>query len=172
MATNVTAAFNLTYKQTRTITGLNVSVPTDQGIFTFPNITFSNGTAAGSLSECYHGTLTLVGTASQELDLAGSLVMQGSTITFTKVKTLWVYNKGTNLTDIVTVGGAASNAWESWVTAAGDSIKIEPGACWGFCVGATSTGYTVTAGTGDKLKFVNASTNTVTVDLMIGGNAT
>lgn len=171
MATNVTGIYNLSLKLNRTITGGNLSTPTDYGTFTFPNPTsFSNGTPAASLEEAWWGTVTIVGTNITTIDLSDTngagLVIQGTAIAFTKIKVFEVYNRSAAAADIVTCTFNGANGWTAWLNG---TMKLDPTTMAGFA-DAGGVGFTVTVATGDKVSFVNAATNTITLDLMIAGN--
>jgi hypothetical protein len=170
MATNVTGSTNLIIGLTRTITGGSMSTPVDSAAFTFPNVTFSSGTAGGSLEEEFHGTVSVVGTNVTTIDLSDTngagLVMGGSPIAFTKVKQFWVRHANTNVTDVITATFNGTNGWTAWCNG---TLKLNPGQPLGFC-DSVGLGFAVTAGTNEKVSFVSSGTNTISLDLMIGGN--
>jgi hypothetical protein len=170
MSLQVTGSINLPLKLTRAKTGGNLSQPTDAGTFTFPNTSYASGTNAGQLEECWFGSVTIVGTNVTTIDLSDTtgagLVMQGDAIAFTKIKEFFVYNRSSNAADIATVTFNGTNGWTAWLNG---SMKIDPTTCAGFA-DAGGLGFAVTAGTGDKVSFVNSGTNTITLDLMIAGN--
>jgi hypothetical protein len=171
MATNVTALVNLVVRPTRTITGGNLSTPTDAAVFTFPQTTYASGTAGGSLEEEWHGTVTVNGTNTTTLDLSDTtgagLNMQGGPVAFTKIKLMFAFNRSTNSADVVTVGGG-SNAWDMGLSA-GATMTLNPGEARGFA-DIVGQGHAVTAGAGDLLRFVSAGTNVVSIDLILAGN--
>ena len=130
-------------------------------------LTLTHGTAAGMANQTYHAQRTLAGSANEELDLAGVLTdVFGNTITFTKVKALFIQN--THATNVLIVGGAASNGFATLFADATDKINIRPG---GFLLlGATdATAYAVTAGTGDKLKLENSAAGSLVYNIVIIG---
>lgn len=130
--------------------------------------TLSNGTGAGQASQMWSDTRQLAASASENLDLAGSLVNAfGQTITFTKVKLILVRAKSTNnAANNVNVSRAASNGLPVFL-AASDGVPLAPGAIFLFF---DPTGVTVTGGTGDLLTVANsAGTNTVDYDIVIIG---
>lgn len=131
------------------------------------NIT--NGTGADQANMVWSDTRTLTASASESLDLAGGLTDGfGSTITFTKIKGI-VINAASANTNNVLVGGAASNQFINWVSDATDVIVVRPGASF-VLMAPDSTGFAVTAGTGDLLKVANsAGTTSVTYDIILIG---
>jgi hypothetical protein len=127
---------------------------------------FTAGTGNNQVNTVFHDTRTLAGGASEELDLAGSLTNAlGATVTFTYIKALMIFNK--SATQTLTIGGAATNAWEAWTLAAGDAIKILPDGM--LLLVAPLAGYAVTASTADKLKILNSATNSADYDIWIIG---
>lgn len=129
----------------------------------------SSGTGANQASNIYHAQRTLAASATENLDLAGTLTNAfGVTLTFTKIKAIIIHAAAAN-TNNVQVGGAASNAFVNWVADATDIINIRPGGTL-ILVAPDSTGYAVTAGSGDILKVTNSAGSTgVTYDVIILG---
>jgi hypothetical protein len=129
----------------------------------------ASGTAANQADQIFSDTRTLAASASETLDLTGTLVdALGATVTMARVKGIIVRAADGNTNDLL-LGGAASNGFASWVGDATDKVKIKPG---GLLVlmspGATS--YPVTAGTGDLLQLANSGAGTsVTYDVVIIG---
>ena len=128
-------------------------------------IKLTNGTTADKADLTWTDQRTLADSATEELDLAGSLASAfGASLTFARVKAIMVKNEST--TQVLTVGGAASNAFEGWISSGG-TITVRPGGAVAFYA-PDVTGYEVTAGTGDLLKVANgaagdATTYTITV---------
>lgn len=131
--------------------------------------TFTDGDADDKASKIFSDERTLSASASEELDLSGSLTdIYGNTLTLTKVKAILVIADDGNTND-VQVGGSASNGFDAWIGAAGDYVSVKPGGCM-LIVAPKSAGYAVTAGTGDLLKIANSSSGTgVTYKIVIIG---
>lgn len=128
----------------------------------------SNGTASGQASQVWSDTRSLAGSASENLDLAGSLTNAfGQTVTFTKVKLILVKaSAANNAANAVNVARGTTNGVPVFL-AASDGVPLQPGAIFCFFDPA---GVTVTAGTGDILTITNsAGTNTVSYDIVIVG---
>lgn len=152
--------------------------PLDLGNATF-NLTkvygqaFASGVGAGQADKLFTDTRTLAASASEDLDLAGVLTdALGASLALVRVKALLVAAPAANTNDVL-VGGAPSNAFASWVGAAGHQVRVRPGGFVLLSAGAAdATGYLVTAGTGDLLRVTNsAGTTPVTYDVIIFGTS-
>lgn len=132
-----------------------------------PLLALVNGTGLGKADLVFTDTRPLAASASESLDLAGSLTDSfGATLTFVKVKGLYVRASAGNTNDVV-MGGAASNAFATMFGDPTDKVVLKPG---GFILLAADVGYTVAAGTGDLLKIANSGGTTgVNYDIAIIG---
>mgnify|MGYP001594440543 CR=1 FL=1 len=138
--------------------GVGLSTITDPLDRDFTQL-LSTGTGANQASNLYHDDRTLTASASENLDLAGSLTNGfGVTLTFTAIKAMLVRAKSTN-TNNVQVGGAASNAWATWVGNSTDIVSVKPGGTL-LIIAPDATGFAVTAGTGDILTIANSAGST------------
>lgn len=128
---------------------------------------YSPGAASGQADKLFSDERTLAASATENLDLAGSLVDPlGGTLTFAKVKAIIVYAAAAN-TNSVCVGAAASNTFTGPFLDATDAICVKPG---GMLVISDPVGWTVTASTGDILKVTNSSSGTgVTYKVIVLG---
>lgn len=136
-------------------------------------VDLADGTAAGQANRIFHDTRTLAASANEDLDLAGVLTDAfGTSLTFAKVKALIVSAAAGNTNNVI-VGGAASNQFASWAGAGTHTLILRPGATLALFAGsADSTGYAVTAGTGDLLRIANSGgSTTVTYDIAIIGTS-
>ena len=148
---------------------LDLSTPADPLSVDF-STTFANGTGANQGNMWWHDTRTLGASASENIDLAGSLVSAfGTTITFTSIKVLYVKaSSANNSANNVNVARGSSNGFVLFL-AASDGFSLAPGA-WALFVDPNANGWAVTAGTGDILTITNsAGTNSVTYDIFIAG---
>lgn len=129
---------------------------------------FSSGTGANQASNMFHDQRTLAASATEDLDLAGSLTNKfGVTLTFTKIKAIGIKAAAAN-TNSVQVQRAASNGVPLFM-AASDGIALTPGA-FALLSFPNSSGVAVTASTGDLLTITNSSSGTsVTYDIFIFG---
>ena len=138
--------------------GVGLSTITDPLDRDFTHL-LSSGTGANQASNLYHAERTLTASATENLDLAGSLTNGfGVTLTFTAIKAVLIRAKSTN-TNNVQVGGAASNAWATWVADSSDIVSVKPGGTL-LIVAPDATGFAVTAATGDILKVANSAGST------------
>src|SRR5574343_114647 len=120
----------------------------------------SSGTGAGKADLYFRDTRSLEASASEDLDLAGSLTDPfGATVTLAKLKFLAIRNNST--TQTLSVGGAAANQLAGLFAAVNDILTLPPNSAtadggWTVLL-AEPTGITVTAGTGDLLKIANSA---------------
>lgn len=130
---------------------------------------FTSGTGLGQMDKKWCDRRTIAASGADTLDLAGVLTNEfGAVVTFARVRSLAV-KADTGNTNNVWMGGAAANRFNA---ALKDSsvVVIEPSAM--LLLGGRKAGYTVTAGTGDKLLFKNsAGGSTVTYEVCIGGTS-
>jgi len=167
MATTLSGTLSI-QSSVRFDSGSDVSTLVD--ILSAPySATYADGTGANQANRIFRDRRTLAASTSEELDLAGGITdPYGTAITMARVKAIIIVSAAAN-GDVINVGGAAANAFASWVGDATDKIVLRPGAC--FALAATeATGYAVTAGTGDLLKIENAdSGDSATYDIIIIG---
>ena len=132
-------------------------------------LTLASGTGSGQADLAWCDQRTLLASANEDLDLAGTLAgLLGGTATFARVKGLIVAAAATNTNDVV-VGGAATNTWIGPFGAATHTTKVRPGGWVGW--GCTDvTGWPVTAATGDLLRIANGGAGTqVVYDIIVIG---
>lgn len=131
-----------------------------------------DGTAANTANRLYQGRRTLSASATEDLDLAAVLTdSYGVAITFARIRALIVKAAAGNTNNVV-VGGAATNTWVGPFGAATHTLAVPPDGVLTLTAPGT-TGWTVTAGTGDLLKIANSAGGTsVTYDIfLIGASA-
>lgn len=131
-------------------------------------LTFANGTGANQANMWWHDQRTLAASATEDLDLAGSLTsVFGTTITLTSLKGVFVYAAAANTNNVNVTRPAANGI--TWLLAAGDGIGLKPGA-WVAWFDPSANGATVTAATADLITFTNsAGTTSVTYDVFLLG---
>lgn len=147
----------------------DLSSPTDvlSKDYTIP---YANGTGANQANMWWHDQRTLAASATEDLDLAGSLIsVFGTTITLTSLKGVFVAaSSSNNSANNVNVTRPAANGI-TWLLAAGDGISLKAGA-WVAWFDPSANGATVTAGTADLITFTNsAGTNSVVYDVFLLG---
>jgi hypothetical protein len=119
-------------------------------------VTITNGATANKATQVWADTRALTASGTEAIDLSGALTNGvGGTVAFTRVIGLGVVASSSNGSTI-TLGGAASNAWEVWAGAAGDTVKVRPGGAL-FLTAPDATGLVV-ATNADQLKVLNDST--------------
>jgi hypothetical protein len=128
-----------------------------------------NGTGAGKADRMFADTRTLAASATEDLDLSGSLLdALGGSAAFVRIKGLVIAAAKTNTNNVV-FGAASSNAWAALLNSTG-TITLRPGAAACFMAGVADTGWAVTAGTGDILKVANSAGGTgVNYDIVVIG---
>jgi hypothetical protein len=141
----------------------------------------SSGVAVGQADLIFHDQRTLAASTNEDLDLIGTMLQDafGANLAMLRVKGLIIAAKGVtdangvtitpNVNNVV-VGAAASNAWTTLLNSTG-TVTLRPGATWcAFADFTDSTGYAVTAGTGDLLRVANGGAGTsVTYDVIVIG---
>lgn len=153
---------------TATLTdALDLSTVTDPLAYTL-RTTLTSGTGANQADMLWHDTRTLAASATENLDLAGSLVNGlGDTQTFARVKAIMVTAAAAN-TNNVNVIREGTNGVPIFLALA-DGVAVRPGGM--FMLSAPdATAYAVTAATGDLLTFTNSAGSTsVTYSVIIIG---
>lgn len=146
---------------------LDLSTPTDAISKDYTKI-FADGTGANQANMWWHDQRTLAASATENLDLAGSLTsVFGTTITMTSLKGLFVYAAAGNTNDVQVTRPAVNGV--PWLLAAGDGIALKPGA-WVAWFDPGANGPLVTAGTGDLITVTNSAAGTsVTYDVFLLG---
>jgi hypothetical protein len=136
-----------------------------------PSYNFTDGTGADQIRQVFTDTRTLAASATEDLDLAGSLTNAlGVSVVFTKIRGLLVRAAAANTNNVI-VGGAAANQFATPFGAGTHTVTVRPGGLL-LLVAGDATGYAVTAGTGDLLKIANSGGTTgVTYDIVLLGTA-
>jgi hypothetical protein len=147
----------------------------DLGAASFPlrlaqSLTLTDGTGASQIDRVFSDTRTLSASANEDLDLSGSLTNVYGTVTFARIKAIFVVAAAGN-TNNVNITRPASNGVPLFL-AASDGIAIRPGGIFMWAC-SDATGVAVTAGTGDLINFANSAGST-TVDysvVIVGASA-
>ena len=131
-------------------------------------ISLASGTGANQADRIFSDTRTLTASATEDLDLAGSLTDAfGATITFARIKAIMVSAAAAN-TNNVNVARAAANGVPLFL-AAGDAVPVLPGGIL-LWAAPNAAAIAVTAGTGDLITVTNSGAGTsVTYDIVIIG---
>lgn len=132
------------------------------------SVALTDGTGAGQADVIFKDQRTLGASATEDLDLSGSLTnIYGVTAVFARIKAILV-TAATGNTNNVNVTRPASNGVPLFL-AASDGISVRPGGAF-LWVAPDLTGIAVTASTGDLLTLTNsAGTTGVTYNITIIG---
>lgn len=135
------------------------------------SIAFTDGAGAGQANVIWQDTRTLSASATENLDMSGSLLNAlGAAAVFARVKFILVKAASGN-TNNVNVTMPAANGVPGIFLAAGDGTAVRPGGAW-LWVAPDATGAVVTASTGDLLTVTNSAGSTgVTYNITIIGAA-
>lgn len=159
----IRSGFSTAYRPTSSISGVDQASRN-----TTVDLELSSGTGNSQCDLQYRAQRTLAASANEDLDLAGVLADAfGSTLTFVKVRGIWI-RAATGNTNSVIIKPASSNGFTGPFGAATHTITLPAGGV--FMATAPAGGWTVTAGTGDKINIANsAGSTTVTYDIHIIG---
>lgn len=129
--------------------------------------TFTEGLNPGQVNQVYYGQRTLGVSATEDLDISGTLKeVDGVTnVTLVRLRVVGIYNEGPG---DLTFARAAANGVPLF-SAASDAIVIPAGGMFFWTCGATASGTVVTAATGDLLTVTETSALGTTYDVMIAG---
>ena len=125
---------------------------------------FTTGTGANQINDCYDAVLTITASGTNNLDLAGSLTNLNNQTSrvFTTIKAirLRLVPSGETVNGVagtaatsITIGNG-TNPWVGGPLTGSNVLKIVNGAEFAY-VDPSATGMTVTASTGDILKILN-----------------
>jgi hypothetical protein len=131
-----------------------------------------SGTGAGQADLVFSDRRSIAASGTEGLDLAGTLTDAfGATLTFVKIKGLYVRADAANTNNVV-VGADGTSPWTTLLNSTG-TVTLRPGAFFLAAAGsADATGYGVTASTGDILKVANSSSGTaVSYDIVVIGTS-
>ena len=131
-------------------------------------VALTTGTGANASDMQFSDTRTLAASATENLDLAGSLTGPvGTTLTFARIKAV-VFKASASNTNAVQVTRPASNGAPLFM-AAGDGISLAAGDTFAW-FSPTAAGVVVTASTGDLIPVTNSAAGTsVTYDVIVIG---
>jgi hypothetical protein len=121
-----------------------------------PGVALGTGTAAGQADTAWWTQSTLVASASETWDFAGTLRDQlNNLVTFARVKALVVIANSGNTNNVVIGGGATTISTLFGATT--HTTAVRPGGFVAWCAGLNdATGYVITSGTADLLQIANS----------------
>jgi hypothetical protein len=156
------------------ITGVQ-SGAADLGALEFsPNLAFvkaiTNGTGANQADLLFADTRTLAASATEDLDLAGSLAdVFGATITMVEVVAIMILADAGNTNNVV-IGDATSPV--PLFGGTNPTLAIKPGGMFMIVAPNASGQFAVGAGSTDKLKVANSGGTTgVTYSIVVVGRS-
>lgn len=130
----------------------------------------ASGAGAGAADLVWADSRPISPSATDTLDLAGSLTgLLGGTVTFARIKGLFVAAAASNVTNI-TVTRPATNG-VPLMSAVSSGVPVKPGGIFSW-YDPSAAGVVVTAGTGDLIDFVNSGATTANYDVVIIGALT
>lgn len=148
LSASIGASADLTY----TGTAIGNATPTFSKI-KGADIALADGSGSGQANKLYSAVRTLASAATEDLDMAGSLLdPMGAAVVFATIKAIIIRSAAANTTNLTLFGDANS---VPILGAAAHTIVLRPGGA--FVWAAPQTGVTVTAGTGDIIQVANAS---------------
>lgn len=171
--------------KTLTLNTVSVNVPWDYEQAGYPgnakdisSISYSgpqltNGVGAGEADIKYSEQLTIAESGNTTLNLSSLTDSFGNSISFTRIKELYIENSSLGSASSIKVGGAVSNAfnamWQAPGTANNDAfIPIRNGACLHLGVAQDATAYVV--GSAVNILITNLDgANAATVNVVIVG---
>jgi len=161
------AVINATDIATVTTPDVGSLTPATHSLATQKVLDLAAGTGAGAVDVLYQDTNTLAASGNIDIDLSGALARAiGGTAVFARVRGIYIAAAAGNTNNVV-VGAAATNQWITFLGTTTGTIILRPGAWVLAGVGsADTTGWAVTAGTGDLLRITNSAAGT-TVDYTI-----
>lgn len=129
----------------------------------------ATGTGATQADLMYTGNRVIGATTNDDIDLAGSLVdALGATLTFAKVKLIYLENPAANDGDLVL--GGASTPFLGPFQDATDKIAIKPGGV--LLIGSpVVAGWAVTGGSADLFRVRNGGSASRTIPIVIIGTS-
>lgn len=136
-------------------------------------LTLADGAGAGLANRLWTDRRTLAASATEDLDLAGTTLLDefGAVTAFARIKALFIKASAANTNNVI-VGAAAGTPWVTLLNSTG-TVTIRPGGWIAVAAGGDATGYAVTATTADLLKIANSGAGTgVDYDIAVLGCAT
>jgi len=165
MALSTRMVFTLAADLTSALDLATASVP----LAISKTIEMATGTSTGLADKVFHDTRTLTASATEDLDLAGSLTdALGTALTIVKLKAVYISAASANTNNVVLSRPAANGV--PLFSAASDAISVLPGGMLLWV--APGAGVTVTAATGDLMTITNSAGSTsVTYDVVLIGTS-
>ncbi|MFA5895902.1 MAG: hypothetical protein WC985_03245 [Thermoplasmata archaeon] len=129
---------------------------------------FTQGLNPGQVRQVYFGLLSLLASGTADLDLSGTTLKEedGTNLALVKLRVLGIYNEGPGALSIFRPAAATG---VPLFLAISDGLVLPAGGLFLWSCGATDTGVTVTAATGDLISVLETAALPVTYLVMIAG---
>lgn len=167
MSLDTTMEIKLT---SRLYTALDMGVNPEAVLPFFERVKLLTGTGAGKADKLWFDTRTLAASATEDLDLVGTLTDAfGVVFSPTKIKMMVLQAADGNTNDVL-FGAAAATQWAALLGTTG-TVRLRPGSTLALSAGpADVTGYVCAAGATDLLKVANSGAGTtVTYSIALVG---
>lgn len=162
LTTTITARVAWDYRNDQDTSG-RVAVDANNLAYTL-RATFGDALDKANMIYTQSETLSV---GNLDIDLAGGITdTWGTTITFTKVKGIYVKNNNLVAGDTLSVGGAAANPLVNWVADGTDIVVVGPGGVL-MLWNPSAAGYAVAGGA--KVLRLTATGHTISYDLAVIG---
>lgn len=149
----------------------SIDLQTGEAPLTFQRgYNFANGVVDGQADLLWTDRRTINASSNDDLDLVGTSLQDafGQTVSFARVKGIFVVADPTNINDVV-IGNAAATQFVGPFGAAAHTIKVQPGQFFAICA-AGATAWPAVGGASDLLRIANGGAGTsVTYDIAILG---
>lgn len=133
------------------------------------DLRFKTGTGSGQVDRIWSDRRTLASSGTDTLDLAGVLTdSYGSTITFSKIKLVYIKNRSSTDGVDLRAGPDATNGWVGMFIDASDRNRIAAGGC---LLWYDPNGQSVGAGATDELWVQNDGSVSCDYDIIVVGTS-
>ncbi len=168
MALALTSSFQLALTWLYT-NAVDLSTATESKTLTI-NDSLASGNSLDQANRIFSDQRTLASSASDSLDLYGSLTDGfGTTLNFSRIAGILIQNTSTTAGDYLSVGNG-TNGIASCFGNANDIIKIQPNGLV-FLWAPSAAGYAVVDTSADVLKILNSGANSITYNIVLIGSA-
>lgn len=152
-------------------TSFNWGPASNNSSYSYHN-TFAQGTGAGQADTIYVANGTIAASGNVVWNLTATLLdMFGNTITFARLKTIYLTVTTDTLASSGTLEGNSTHPYTAYLIGTTPGVIVRNGGVFFItCGAADTTGYAAVASTTDQLKLLNNdSVNTLTYDLVLVG---
>lgn len=129
----------------------------------------ATGTVDNQQDRIWSDSRTLVASADN-LDFNNNLqgALAGTLLTFVEIRGIFIHNKGKAAAHVLTLGNAASPAYQGLFGGTAHTLTIPAGGVFLWTAPLDGGGLVVTGGTNDLLK-IDSGANTITYDIVVWG---